>query len=95
MNDKERGARFSFVAEMENSPDNKKANSYETLVTNSFAGFHDLGCYISIKLHFLCSHFNTFPKNLEAVSDEQGERFHQGVKTLEERYQGRLDKHDS
>lgn len=34
-----------------------------------------------IKVHFLYSHLDRFPKNLGAVSDEQGERFHQDLKT--------------
>ena len=31
------------------------------------------------------------PPNLGAVSDEQDERFHQDIATMEERYQGRWD----
>jgi hypothetical protein len=29
-----------------------------------------------------------FPENLDAVSEEQGERFHQDIKEMERRYQG-------
>ena len=32
-----------------------------------------------------------FPENLGKVSDEQGERFHQDMKVMETRYQGRWD----
>ncbi|QQP48982.1 Uncharacterized protein FKW44_009477 [Caligus rogercresseyi] len=32
-----------------------------------------------------------FPENLGAMSDEQGERFHQDMRQMEERYQGRWD----
>ena len=46
-----------------------------------------------IKLHFLHSHLDRFPENLGALSDEQGERFHQDILTMEERYQGRWDAH--
>ena len=45
---------------------------------------------MSIKVHFLHSHRDRFPENLGALSDEQGERFHQDVKEME-RYQGRWD----
>ena len=48
-----------------------------------------MGCNMSIKLHFLNSHIDYFPENLGAVSEEQGERFHQDLKELEVRYQGR------
>ena len=46
---------------------------------------------MSIKVHFLHSHLDRFPENLGALSDEQGEKFHQDVKEMEERYQGRWD----
>ena len=46
---------------------------------------------MSIKVHFLFSHLDEFPENLGTVSDEQGERFHQDIKVMEERYQGRWD----
>ena len=35
---------------------------------------------MSIKVHFLHSHLDRFPENLGDVSDEQGERFPQGIK---------------
>jgi hypothetical protein len=44
---------------------------------------------MSLKVHFLNSHLDCFPENLGAVSDEQGERFHQVIKEMETRYQGR------
>jgi hypothetical protein len=34
---------------------------------------------LSLKVHFLHSHLDFFPQNLGAVSDEQGERFHQNI----------------
>ena len=49
----------------------------------------DLGCQMSIKVQYLHSHLSEFPANLGDVSEEQGERFHQDVKVMEERYQGR------
>jgi len=47
---------------------------------------------MSIKVHFLFNHLENFPDNLGDVSDEQGERFHQHMKVMEERYQGRWGK---
>jgi len=49
---------------------------------------------MSIKLHFLHSHLEKFPSNPGAVSDEQGERFHQDLMTMEHRHQGMRQKHD-
>ena len=92
MNDKEKTAWLSFVAVIQNFLGNKKADNYEFLVTRMLLAFRDLGCNMSVKLHFLNSHLDQFPENLGAVSEEQGERFHQDLMTMEERYQGRWDK---
>ena len=46
---------------------------------------------MSLKIHFLHSHLDFFPENMSDVSDEHGERFHQDIKIMESRYQGRLD----
>ena len=89
MNDKERTAWLSFVAVMANFLGNKKADNYETLVANMLSAFCDLGCNMSVKLHYLYSHL----ENLGTISDEQGEQFHHDLKSMEECYQGRWDKH--
>jgi hypothetical protein len=46
---------------------------------------------MSLKLNFFVSHLDYFPPNLGAVSEGQGERFHQDLKNVERRYQGRWD----
>ncbi|KAJ4430743.1 hypothetical protein ANN_19334 [Periplaneta americana] len=53
------------------------ANSYKVL-----------GFRMSLKVHFLHSHLEFFPENLGEVSDEQGERFHQDTKSMEQRCHG-------
>ena len=92
MNEKEKSAWLSFKAVIKNFLGNKKADNYEILVARMLFAFRELGCNMSLKVHFLFSHLHRFPQNLGAVSDEQGERFHQDFKTMEERYQGRWDK---
>jgi len=53
-----------------------------------------LGCNISIKLYYyLKCRVDKFPDNLGDVSEEQGERFHQDFKIMEDRYQGWRDMH--
>ena len=86
----ERAAWLSFVAVVQNFLVNNKAENYNELVTRMLLAFRDLRCNASIKLHFLNSHLDQFPDNLG--SDEQGERFHQDLKIMEERYQGHWDK---
>jgi hypothetical protein len=44
---------------------------------------------MSLKIIFLKSHLDLFPENLGAVSEEQGEHFHQDINDMERRYQGR------
>jgi len=48
-----------------------------------------MGWNMSLKIHFLESHFDIFPENLGEVSDEHGERFQQDIMAMEKRYQGR------
>ena len=88
----EKAAWLSFVAVVQNFLGNNKAENYNELVNRMLLAFRALRCNMSIKLHFLNSHLDQFPENLGAVSDEQGERFHQDLKIMEERYQGRWDK---
>jgi hypothetical protein len=38
---------------------------------------------MSLKVNFLFSHLNLFPKNLDAVSEEQGERLDQDIKQMD------------
>ena len=81
----------AFVKVVKNFFGNKKASNYKELVANLLSSFEDIGAKMSIKVHFLHSQLDRFPENLGALSDEQGERFLQDVKEMEERYQGRWD----
>ena len=63
---------------------NRKAKNYKDIVQKVLDNFQALGINMSIKVHFLHSHLDRFPENLGDVSDEQGERFHQDIKVMEE-----------
>ena len=91
MNTVEREAWKAYVMVVKNFLGNNKATNYAELVTNILNAFRILGCNISIKMHYLFSHMDRFPENLGSMSDEQGERFHQEMKEMETRYQGRWD----
>ena len=93
MNDLEKNAWEAFVSVVKNFLGNRKSSNYKELVKELTRSFQVLGCNMSIKLHFLNSHLQSFPANLGDVSDEQGERFHQDIKVMEDRYQGRWDIH--
>ena len=68
-----------------------KAPNYIELVETLLTSLHQLGANMSIKLQFLHSHLVRFPENIDDVSDEQGERFHQDISDMEVRCQGRWD----
>ena len=52
---------------------------YQACIKKLLKSYEDMGCWMSLKIHFLHSHLNFFPPNLGAVSDEHGERFHQDI----------------
>jgi len=68
---------------------NRRAQIYEELVNNLLQSYQKLGCNMSLKIHFLHSHFDFIPENCGAMSDEHGERFHQDISSVEKRYQGK------
>ena len=89
----ERAAWCSYVSVIREFLGNTKSSNYRILVYVMLQNFQALGARMSIKLHYLFSHLDYFPGNLDDVSEEQGERFHQDIRTMEERYQGRWDVH--
>ena len=70
---------------------NKRSSEYVLHINDLLKTFQKLGARMSIKMHFLASHLDFFPDNCGNYSEEQGERFHQDLKTMETRYQGRWD----
>ena len=78
MNEKEFKAWMSFVVVVKKFLGNYKAEIVNCMLDN----FRDLGCNMSIKIHYLHSHLDKFPENLGDYSEEQGERFHQDIKTM-------------
>ena len=88
-----RAAWCSYVSVLREFLGNTKASSYRNLLDVMFQNFQALGARMSIKFHYPLSHLDYFPENFGDVSEEQGERFYQDIRTMEERYQGRLDSH--
>ena len=66
-----------------------KAENYKEIVEDLMNSYQTVGCNISLKIHFLNSHLDFFPPNLGAVSNEKGERFHQLISAMEQRYGGK------
>lgn len=59
---------------------------YQEYIEILLQAYEDMGCWMSLKIHFLHFHLNFFPPNLRAVNDEQGERFHQDINKMESNY---------
>ena len=85
----ESAAWCSYVSVVREFLGNTKASNYRYLVDVMLRNFQALGLIMRIKLLHLFSHLDYFLENLGDVSEEQGERFHQDIKMMEERYQGR------
>ena len=82
----EKSAWLTFKAVCLNLLGNVKAENYKEPLEDSLNAYQSMGCNMSLKIHFLQSHLDFFPPNLSALSDEYGERFHQGISTIEKRY---------
>ena len=89
MNEVKLEAWKAFVLVVKNFFGNNKDRNYAQLVNNMLPAFRNLGCDMSVKMHYLFSHMDRFPENLVSKNDELGERFHQDLKEMETRYQGR------
>lgn len=74
---------------IENFLGNKRAANYKELITNMLNSFEKIKVSMSLKLHLLHQHVDWFKENNGKVSDEQGERFHQQIKRIEDRFHGR------
>jgi len=60
-----------------------KAPNYYDLSKQLLNSYEKLRYNMSVKVHFLHSHVNYFPENLRSNDKEQGESFHQDIKTIE------------
>ena len=85
----------SYVSVIREFLGNTKASKYRNLVDAMLQNFQALGARISIKLQYLYlfSHLDYFAENPSDISEEQGKRFNQDIRTMEERYEGCWDSH--
>lgn len=87
----EKEAWLSFKEVIENFLGNHRSPHYEEIVQRLLANLRTLNINMSYKIHFLHAHLNRFTYNCGDFSEEQGERFHQDIKSIEQRYKGRWD----
>ena len=53
------------------------------LVKKLIKSYQNIGCRMSVKLHFLCSHLDFFQENFGDFSEEHGKRFYQDIEPME------------
>lgn len=85
----QRNAWESFESVIDGFLGNHRSDNYRQLVAKMLDDFHKIGSHLPLKMHFLKSHLDYFPDNLGAFSDEQGERFHQDLSDMEDRFNNR------
>jgi hypothetical protein len=68
---------------------NHKQENYTDMVADLIQSYKAMGCNTSLKVRFLDSHLVLFAENLEAVSNENGERFHQDISKMERGYKSK------
>ena len=72
----EKRAWLSFKNVAEQFLGNVTSPDWRKEVSRMVDSFQKLKCSMSLKLHFMDSHVEYFPKNLGDYSEEQSERFH-------------------
>ena len=65
------------------------SENFRDVIGEMLNTYKTLGCKMSLKVHFLDSHLDFFHKNMSDVSNEHGERFHQDISVIENRYKGK------
>lgn len=81
----------NYISLCDNFLGNNRSTNYVEVVNEFLDAYEKMGCRMSIKVHFLHSHLDFFPENLGQFSDEQGERFHQEIATMEKRFEGKSE----
>jgi len=85
---KENAAWRSFIAMVDGFLCNHRAEYYVQLVRTLVRNYHKIGCGMSLKVHIIDAHLDSFKDNMGSFSEEQGEHFHRDMNQLENRYQG-------
>ena len=89
LSDKEKVAWQFFEKVLNGFLGNFKSANFRELVQDLVDSYEQLGCSMSLKMHFLFSQLDFFPLNCGDVSDKHGEHFHQDILMMEHRYKGK------
>ncbi|KAJ8893179.1 hypothetical protein PR048_005764 [Dryococelus australis] len=86
---KEKPAWMCFTNVTKNFLGKQRAANYRELMNYMIVAYRNLGCNMSLKVHFLHSNLDSFPGNCSEVSDEHGVRFQKDIMNIEKRYEGK------
>ena len=75
LNDSERNIWLSLRGFARTSQEITKAANYREVVQDLLPSYKAMGCNMNLKIHFLESQLEFFPKNLGKVSDDQVKGF--------------------
>lgn len=92
LNDVELAAFRSFESICKNFLGKHRSPDYKKIAKELVQNYYLMECNMSLKLHLIDAHIDDMPLNCSDYSDEMGERFHQDIMNIEERYQGRYSK---
>ena len=82
----ERTAWTCFVSVVNGFLGNHKAENYRELVDGLVDAYQKMGGRMSLKVNVLHAHLDELKNNMGDYSEEQGEKFHQDVRSFKERY---------
>ena len=71
---------------------NHRSDDHKKIIEDLIVNLKEQGCREFLKVHMLNKHLDKFAENCGKFSDEQGERFHQDISFIEERYPGRWNR---
>jgi hypothetical protein len=72
---------------VDNIVGNSRKPDYKDMMQSLLENCKSLGCSVSIKLNSIHSHADYFPQNLDSVSHEYYEGFHQDTREIYKRSQ--------
>ena len=80
MNETEKESLESFADMIHDFFENRKNIDYKNIVGRMLTAYKAHSCNITLKIHFLHSHLDYFPRNLGVYAEQERERFHDDLK---------------
>ena len=72
----------AFQLVVQNFLGKRKSTDYQEIVSKMLLAYKEMGARISLKMHFLHSHLESFPENNEDVNDKHGDILKKDIKEI-------------